>query len=100
MLRNLTVLSSRQRVSDSVGGTGYMLPLDGVSLEQTEVQVLETPKHAIYWSGFLYRPAAARIPTSEGRMSLSSEPGAVAVDLGKYDQPGEPTRQEVRSTDL
>ena len=59
MLRNLTVLSSRQRVSGSVGGTGYMLPLNGVSLEQTEVQVLETPKHAIYWSGFLYADGKA-----------------------------------------
>jgi len=31
-----------------------------------------------------YQPVAARIPTSEGRMSVSSEPGAMALDLGKY----------------
>jgi hypothetical protein len=31
-----------------------VLPLDGASLEHTEVHLLETPKHAIYWSGFIY----------------------------------------------
>jgi hypothetical protein len=54
MLRNLTVLSSRQPLSSSVGDTGHVLPLNAESLEHTEVHVLETPKHAIYWTGFLY----------------------------------------------
>jgi len=31
-----------------------------------------------------YRPTAARIRTSEGGMSVSSDPGSSAADLGKY----------------
>lgn len=54
MLRNLTVLSSSTRVSRFAAETGCVLPLDSTRLEHTEVHVLETPKHAIYWSGFLY----------------------------------------------
>jgi hypothetical protein len=53
MLRNLTVLSS-PGVSRFATEKGCVLPLDGASLEHTEVHVLETPKHAIYWSGFIY----------------------------------------------
>jgi hypothetical protein len=59
MLRNLTVLSSRQCASSSVRNQGYVLPLDGASVEHTEVQVLETPELAIYWSGFLYADGKA-----------------------------------------
>jgi len=54
MLRNLTVLSSHPSVSRFAAETGCVLPLDGASLEHTEVHVLETPKHAVYWSGFIY----------------------------------------------
>jgi hypothetical protein len=54
MLRNLTVLSSRRPLASSQGDRGYVLSVDGASLEHTEVHVLETPKHAIYWSGFFY----------------------------------------------
>src|ERR1700734_3136684 len=59
MVRNLTVLSSRPRVTGSADDIGYSVPLDGVSLEDTEVHVLETPKHAIYWTGFLYTDGKA-----------------------------------------
>ncbi len=54
MLRNLTVLSSPPSASRFTAGMGCALPLDSAGLEHTEVHVLETPKHAIYWSGFLY----------------------------------------------
>ena len=53
MLRNLTVCHPVKCVA-SATETGCVLPRDGASLEQTEVHLLETPKHAIYWSGFLY----------------------------------------------
>ena len=53
MLRNLTVLSSRH-VPGSVGETGFVLPLEHESLERSEVNVLETSKHSLYWSGFIY----------------------------------------------
>jgi len=54
MLRNLTVLSSPLSVSGFATETDCALPLDGASLGHADVHLLETPKHAIYWSGFIY----------------------------------------------
>jgi hypothetical protein len=54
MLRNLTVLSSLPSVSRFASEMICAVPPDGASLEHTDVHLLETPKHAIYWSGFIY----------------------------------------------
>jgi len=54
MLRNLTVLTSSPSRPTSVAGTHYMLPVDVESIEHTEVRVLHTSRHTIYWTGFVY----------------------------------------------